>query len=166
MRSTPGPAARADLAVAQHAERVSMGFRHPRFRGSGAVDHVVACAPEPPVGFFYRNPNAFAKAMSVIVRHRIDETRVLTARDRLRRSGGWLQSMVYFRASPYHWLASETGLTSNPRPPHQSRAPDVDVIPSTSRSRATHPARAKGASNDVPDITCLLALSLPAASIA
>ena len=29
MRSTPGPAARADLAVAQNAERVSMGFRHP-----------------------------------------------------------------------------------------------------------------------------------------
>ena len=50
MRSAPGPAARADLAVAQHAERVSMGFRHPRFRGSGAVDHAVACARTPPSG--------------------------------------------------------------------------------------------------------------------
>ena len=36
MRSTPGPAARADLAVAQNAERVSMGFRHPRFGASGS----------------------------------------------------------------------------------------------------------------------------------
>jgi hypothetical protein len=73
MRSTPGPAARADLAVAQNAERVSIGFGHPRFGASRVVDHAAACAPEPPVGFFYRNKNAFAKAMSLIVRHRIDE---------------------------------------------------------------------------------------------
>ena len=35
MRSAPGPAAKADLAVAQNAERVSMGFRHPRFGAPG-----------------------------------------------------------------------------------------------------------------------------------
>jgi hypothetical protein len=33
MRSAPGPTARADLAVAQDAERVSMGFRHPHILG-------------------------------------------------------------------------------------------------------------------------------------
>ena len=94
MRSAPGPAVRADLAVAQDAERVSMGFRHPRLGAPRVVDHAAAWAPEPPVGFFYRNKNAFAKAMSVIVRHRVDETRVLTAHHRIRRSGGLLQSMV------------------------------------------------------------------------
>jgi hypothetical protein len=94
MRSAPGPATRADLAVAQNAERVSMGFRHPRFGASRVVDHAGACAPEPPVGFFYRNKNAFAKAMSLIVRHRIDETRVLTARDRVRRGGDGPRPMV------------------------------------------------------------------------
>jgi hypothetical protein len=103
MRSTPGPAARADLAVAQNAERVSMGFRHPRFGASRVVDHAAACAPEPPVGLFYRNKNAFAKAMSRIVRHRIDETRVFTVRDRLRRSDTELQSMVQTVPNlPYH----------------------------------------------------------------
>ena len=33
MRSAPGPAAGADLAVAQNAERVSMGVRHPHILG-------------------------------------------------------------------------------------------------------------------------------------
>ena len=85
MRSAPGLAARADLAVAQNAERVSMGFRHPRFGASRVVDHAAARAPEPPVGFFYRNKNAFAKAMSLIVRHRTDAARVLTMHDRMGR---------------------------------------------------------------------------------
>ena len=103
MRSAPGPAARADLAVAQDAERVSMGFRHPRLGAPRVVDRAAAWAPEPPVGFFYRNKNAFAKAMSRIVRHRIDETRVFTVRDRLRRSGTELQSMVQTVPNvPYH----------------------------------------------------------------
>ena len=94
MRSAPGPAAGADLAVARNAERVSMGFRHPRFGASRVVDHAAACAPEPPVGFFYRNKNAFAKAMSLIARHRIDETRVSTVRNPMRRSVDSPQLMV------------------------------------------------------------------------
>jgi hypothetical protein len=94
MRSAPGPAAGADLAVARNAERVSMGFRHPRFGASRVVDHAAACAPEPPVGFFYRNKNAFAKAMSLIIRHRLDETRVSTLRDPMSRSGDGPQPMV------------------------------------------------------------------------
>lgn len=93
MRSAPGPAARADLAVAQNAERVSMGFRHPRFGASRVVDHAAACAPEPPVGFFYRNKKAFAKAMSLRA-HRIDEARVLTVRDRIGRNYDLTQFMV------------------------------------------------------------------------
>ena len=61
MRSAPGPAAKADLAVAQNAERVSMGFRHPRFGAPGVVDHAAARAPEPPVGFFYRKRRSRGK---------------------------------------------------------------------------------------------------------
>jgi len=61
MRSAPGPAAKADLAVAQNAERVSMGFRHPRFGAPGVVDHAAARAPEPPVRFFYRKRRSRGK---------------------------------------------------------------------------------------------------------
>ena len=56
--------------------------------------------------------------------------------------------MVYVPSAPYHEIPSKPGSRQNSRPPHQSGAPDVDVIASTSRSLATHPARAKCASND------------------
>jgi hypothetical protein len=50
MRTAPGPAAWADLAIAQIAQRVGMGFRHPRLAAPGVVDHAAACPRNRPSG--------------------------------------------------------------------------------------------------------------------
>jgi hypothetical protein len=62
MRSAPGPTAGADLAIAQNAERVSMGFRHPHVLGRpGSWTTPLRVRPEPPVGLFYRNRRSRGK---------------------------------------------------------------------------------------------------------
>jgi hypothetical protein len=62
MRSVPGPTAGADLAVAQQAERVSMGFRHPHVLGRpGSWTTSRRVRPEPPVGLFYRKKRSRGK---------------------------------------------------------------------------------------------------------
>ena len=62
MRSAPGPAAGADLAVAQIAERVGMGFRHPHVLGRpGSRTTPSRVRPEPPVGLFYRKTRSRGK---------------------------------------------------------------------------------------------------------
>jgi hypothetical protein len=50
MRSAPGPTAAADLAVAQHAERVGMGFGHPHVLGRpGSWITPPRVRPKPPL---------------------------------------------------------------------------------------------------------------------
>jgi hypothetical protein len=62
MRSAPGPTAGADLAIAQNAERVSMGFRHPHVLGRLASWITpLRVRPEPPVGLFYRKRRSRGK---------------------------------------------------------------------------------------------------------